>query len=634
MDIFTAPTLNTLPARSPIVSRPIAPPFITEYLNSGDDYTRVRMSDGTVQTLQGTRADRNNNPGNLTGTLAGAQRRGAIGIDHGGNYVFPTVEAGHKAMAEMVLNENANKSIGDMIEFYAPKPKRDPVTGELKPVANDLNNTNRFYPGLIAKQGFNLQDRVGSLAPAQQQALLGAMMGVEGYTGAPAAPMAPAAPAATIPPLNTTPAGPNPQKNFYNDRIVRMAQNGNYTPPAAGSMQALGMQQANAQFQADQAAAAQGSGGGGGGWGGSPMAVGAARAETKELGLLADPQVASTVAQTTADAVQKASTRSGPPKPLTKKEREKWSPESLGLIAFGLSLLGGADMDTALSAGMNTYESLQDRKDRKKRQENIDALIAKQDPETQEVLRLLGDDAKAIATYIGGREQRKAAEAEAQAQQAQFAGDVASRDLTPQMQNRIAYAKDPAAEMVKIDEESQQVKSNLTTMQSTHDRILKDIDAIRQMVGGEFYNDETGQIETITGMSNDGNFFGAMDALVPAISIIPRTKAKDYAQRLDTLKANIGFGELQRMRDNSPTGGALGQVTERELNFLQSVLGAIGTDTKYETLLQTLDKAEQVYRDMLSAAQTDYGNYYGAPQTSGAGAGQTFSFGGSSYEVQ
>lgn len=620
MDIFTAPTLNTLPARSPIVSRPIAPPFITEYLDSGDGYTRVRMSDGTVQTLQGTRADRNNNPGNLTGTMAGAQRRGAIGIDHGGNYVFPTVEAGRKAMAEMVLNENANKSIGDMINMYAPPG-----------AANDPKNTNRLYPGLIAGQGFNLQDRVGSLDPAQQQALLGAMMGVEGYSGAPAAPMAPAAPTASILPLNTNPAGPNPQKNFYNDRIVRMAQNGNYTPPAAGSMQALRMQQANAQFQADQAATSQGTGGGGG-WGGSPMAVGAARAETKELGLLADPQVASTVAQTTADAVQKASTRSGPPKPLTKKEREKWSPESLGLIAFGLSLLGGSDMDTALSAGMNIYESLQSRKDRKERQENIDALIAKQDPETQEVLRLLGDDAKAIATYIGGREQRKAAEAEARAQQVQFAGDVASRDLTPQMQNRIANAKDPAGELVKIDEESRQVKNNLATMHSTHDRVLNDIDAIRQMVGGEFYNDETGQIETVRGMSNDGNFFGAMDALVPAISIIPRTKAKDYAQRLDTLKANIGFGELQRMRDNSPTGGALGQVTERELNFLQSILGAIGTDTKYETLLQTLDKAEQVYREMLSAAQTDYANYYGAPQTNGAG--QTFSFGGSSYEVQ
>jgi hypothetical protein len=619
---FTAPTLNTIPAPAPVEVRKTFAPQIVDYVSSGNGYTVARMSDGTTQTLRGTRADRNNNPGNLTGTLAGAQRRGAIAVDHGGNYIFPTAEAGRRAMAEMVLNENANKSIGDMLNMYAPPG-----------AANDPNDTNRLYPGLIAQQGFNLGDRVGALPSQQQQALLGAMMGVEGYSGTPAA----APPAA---PMNMGAVGVNPQKNFYNDRIVRMAQNGNYVPPGAGSMQALGMQQANAQFQAQEAPAPQGGGGGGGfGSGGGPrMAVGAGRAEAQELGLFGNPQVANAVAETTASAVDKVSASDEAPKPLTKKERERFSPRSLGLIAFGLSLMGGADISDAMQNGVNIYEGLQNRKDRKERQAAIDALIAKQDPETQEVLRLLGDDAKAIATYIGGREQRKAAEAEAQAQQAQFAGDIASRDLTPQIQQRVANAKDPADELVKIDEESRQVKGNLATMQSTHDRILSDIDAIRQMVGGEFYNDETGQIETVSGMSNDGglNFFNNFDGLVPLMANIPltRTKAKDYKQRLDTLKANIGFGELQRMRDNSPTGSALGQVTELELKFLQNVLGAIGTDTKYETLLQTLDKAEQVYREMLSAAQADYANYYGAPQTNGAGAGQTFSFGGSSYEVQ
>lgn len=364
------------------------------------------------------------------------------------------------------------------------------------------------------------------------------------------------------------------------------------------------------------------------------MAIGAARAETEELGLLADPQVASTIAETTANAVQKASAQDGPAKPLTEKERKKFSPESLGLIAFGLSLLGGSDMDQALSAGMNTYESFQGREDRKERQKAIDAFIAKQSPEDQELMRLMGDDVGEMASYIGGRQ----AQNQAEARRAEFAGDVADRDLTAQMQQRVANSKDPAGELVKVDEESKLVKRNLETMQATHDRILTDIDAIRQMVGGEFYNDKTGQIETVQGMSSDGglNFFNNFDGLVPLMANIPltRTKAKDYKQRLDTLKANIGFGELQKMRDNSPTGGALGQVTERELGFLQSVLGAIGTDTNYETLLQTLDKAEQTYRDMLSAAQTDYSSYYGAPQIDNASASQTFSFGNSDYEVQ
>lgn len=48
--------------------------------------------------------------------------------------------------------------------------------------------------------------------------------------------------------------------------------------------------------------------------------------------------------------------------------------------------------------------------------------------------------------------------------------------------------------------------------------------------------------------------------------------AKNVENAIEALKAQIGFQELQDMRANSPTGGALGQVTERELTFLQNSL--------------------------------------------------------------
>ncbi len=53
------------------------------------------------------------------------------------------------------------------------------------------------------------------------------------------------------------------------------------------------------------------------------------------------------------------------------------------------------------------------------------------------------------------------------------------------------------------------------------------------------------------------------------------TDARNLRGDLDRIKANIGFEELNKMRRESPTGGALGQVTERELQFLQSVQGAL-----------------------------------------------------------
>lgn len=56
---------------------------------------------------------------------------------------------------------------------------------------------------------------------------------------------------------------------------------------------------------------------------------------------------------------------------------------------------------------------------------------------------------------------------------------------------------------------------------------------------------------------------------------IPATDARNFAAELDTLKANIAFGELTAMREASKTGGALGQVSNIELGLLQSALGAL-----------------------------------------------------------
>lgn len=61
------------------------------------------------------------------------------------------------------------------------------------------------------------------------------------------------------------------------------------------------------------------------------------------------------------------------------------------------------------------------------------------------------------------------------------------------------------------------------------------------------------------------------------LSYIPETDAADFEADLNTLKANIAFGELSAMRAASKTGGALGAVSERELALLESTLGALST---------------------------------------------------------
>lgn len=72
--------------------------------------------------------------------------------------------------------------------------------------------------------------------------------------------------------------------------------------------------------------------------------------------------------------------------------------------------------------------------------------------------------------------------------------------------------------------------------------------------------------------------------------------ARTAAQgNLDTIKANIGFDRLAQMRAESPTGGALGNITERELAFLQSVLGSISLDQDNKVLLENIGRIKKIY---------------------------------------
>lgn len=77
------------------------------------------------------------------------------------------------------------------------------------------------------------------------------------------------------------------------------------------------------------------------------------------------------------------------------------------------------------------------------------------------------------------------------------------------------------------------------------------------------------------------------------------TGARDLRGLLDTIKANAGFDRLQAMRDASPTGGALGQVSERELAFLQSTIGNLEQSQSREQLEFNLRRLQRIYQNML-----------------------------------
>ena len=97
-------------------------------------------------------------------------------------------------------------------------------------------------------------------------------------------------------------------------------------------------------------------------------------------------------------------------------------------------------------------------------------------------------------------------------------------------------------------------------------------------------------LRTGTGVSG---IAGQISRDILKIEELPANILDSYYQ---TLKAKIGFAELNKMREASPTGGALGQVTERELAFLQAVRGKLSVGLPKEVQLAALKQIETSIR--------------------------------------
>lgn len=73
-------------------------------------------------------------------------------------------------------------------------------------------------------------------------------------------------------------------------------------------------------------------------------------------------------------------------------------------------------------------------------------------------------------------------------------------------------------------------------------------------------------------------------------AMVGGTSARDFRAELETLKSNIITAELTAMREASKTGGALGQVSDREASFLSASLGALDPGQSPENLRTQLQK--------------------------------------------
>lgn len=117
------------------------------------------------------------------------------------------------------------------------------------------------------------------------------------------------------------------------------------------------------------------------------------------------------------------------------------------------------------------------------------------------------------------------------------------------------------------------------TEQQTADIVTQDIDRILELV-------DSATLPT-TGMIGG------------ALANVGGTAARDVRALVDTVGANIGFDKLQQMRAASPTGGALGSITERELALLQATLGNLEQSQTEGQFKDNLTRLKEIYLDVI-----------------------------------
>lgn len=97
------------------------------------------------------------------------------------------------------------------------------------------------------------------------------------------------------------------------------------------------------------------------------------------------------------------------------------------------------------------------------------------------------------------------------------------------------------------------------------------------------------------------------------LAALPGTDARRLKGVIRTIQANLGFSELQQMRSNSPTGGALGSISEREIGLLTSVQQALDQAQSASDVVDALNIINEYANRMEGESVTAFEEDFGMP---------------------
>jgi hypothetical protein len=142
--------------------------------------------------------------------------------------------------------------------------------------------------------------------------------------------------------------------------------------------------------------------------------------------------------------------------------------------------------------------------------------------------------------------------------------------------------------------------------------VLADIDYLL-----DFKDDGKADPAGAKGVAGLSGITGPVMGRLPSV----RGDSTNAQTRLDALKGKLSIQELQRMRDASKTGGAVGQVTEKEWPRLENAMTALGQAATTDEFLRRLKEARAVVKDIQKNAGTAFRMTYGRRAGEGRPAG-------------
>lgn len=78
-------------------------------------------------------------------------------------------------------------------------------------------------------------------------------------------------------------------------------------------------------------------------------------------------------------------------------------------------------------------------------------------------------------------------------------------------------------------------------------------------------------------------------------SLIAPFDKPDLREKLATIASNIAIAEITAMRQNSPTGGALGNISDKDMATLMAIKGSLSQRQSPNQLKQTLGRLDELY---------------------------------------